>query len=752
MIDLSSLNPAQREAVTYADGPQLVVAGAGSGKTRVLTYKIAYLVEQGVNPWNILALTFTNKAANEMKERIASMLDSNALRLDMGTFHSIFARILRFEAGLIGYRSNFTIYDESDSRSLVKQIVKELALDDKTYKPSAVCSRISWAKNQLISAEQYAASPELYQQDRKKQMEQLGRIYVLYEQRCQLANAMDFDDLLVKTFQLFYAHPEVREKYEKRYDHILIDEYQDTNYVQQQIMLMLRRKNHNVCVVGDDYQSIYGFRGAKIDNILTFQRQFPEAKLFKLERNYRSTQRIVGAANSLMKKNLHQIDKNVYSENIQGSPLHLYAAASDRDEAMYVCKQIQQMRRTNQYQFSDFAILYRTNAQSRVFEEEFQKRALPYRIYGGTGFYQRKEIKDIIAYFRILVNADDDEALRRIINFPARGIGATTLIKISQFATEKQISLWQAIHSSASSLSIAPAAAKRVAEFVKVVEQLQQVAMRESAYAVAQKLFALINITAEYQPASDPEMATRLENLDEMLNSMQEFVERKEEEDALQEIYLENYLQEVSLLTSVDAVETVEGQQDNQVSLMTIHMAKGLEFPVVFVVGLEENLFPGPLSAGSLSQLEEERRLLYVAITRAEQHCYLTHAQSRWQFGQMVMNPPSRFLRDMDRQYFESAANTTPVAQSALHAHLSTSRSNLSLSRLRPIPSTPVVERPSTNAPLKPNDKILHDRFGMGTVLSVTGEGENTKATVEFRNAGTKQLLLKFAKFTLVEE
>ena len=752
MIDLSSLNPAQREAVTYADGPQLVVAGAGSGKTRVLTYKIAYLVEQGVNPWNILALTFTNKAANEMKERIASMLDSNALRLDMGTFHSIFARILRFEAGLIGYRSNFTIYDESDSRSLVKQIVKELALDDKTYKPSAVCSRISWAKNQLISAEQYAASPELYQQDRKKQMEQLGRIYALYEQRCQLANAMDFDDLLVKTFQLFYTHPEVREKYEKRYDHILIDEYQDTNYVQQQIMLMLRRKNHNVCVVGDDYQSIYGFRGAKIDNILTFQRQFPEAKLFKLERNYRSTQRIVGAANSLMKKNLHQIDKNVYSENIQGSPLHLYAAASDRDEAMYVCKQIQQMRRTNQYQFSDFAILYRTNAQSRVFEEEFQKRALPYRIYGGTGFYQRKEIKDIIAYFRILVNADDDEALRRIINFPARGIGATTLIKISQFAAEKQISLWQAIHTSASSLSIAPAAAKRVAEFVKVVEQLQQVAMRESAYAVAQKLFALINITAEYQPASDPEMATRLENLDEMLNSMQEFVERKEEEDALQEIYLENYLQEVSLLTSVDAVETVEGQQDNQVSLMTIHMAKGLEFPVVFVVGLEENLFPGPLSAGSLSQLEEERRLLYVAITRAEQHCYLTHAQSRWQFGQMVMNPPSRFLRDMDRQYFESAANTTPVAQSALHAHLSTSRSNHSFSRLRPIPSTPVVERPSTNAPLKPKDKILHDRFGMGTVLSVTGEGENTKATVEFRNAGTKQLLLKFAKFTLVEE
>lgn len=752
MIDLSSLNPAQLEAVTYADGPQLVVAGAGSGKTRVLTYKIAYLVEQGVNPWNILALTFTNKAANEMKERIASMLDSNALRLDMGTFHSIFARILRFEAGLIGYRSNFTIYDESDSRSLVKQIVKELALDDKTYKPSAVCSRISWAKNQLISAEQYAASPEFYQQDRKKQMEQLGRIYALYEQRCQLANAMDFDDLLVKTFQLFYTHPEVREKYEKRYDHILIDEYQDTNYVQQQIMLMLRRKNHNVCVVGDDYQSIYGFRGAKIDNILTFQRQFPEAKLFKLERNYRSTQRIVGAANSLMKKNLHQIDKNVYSENIQGSPLHLYAAASDRDEAMYVCKQIQQMRRTNQYQFGDFAILYRTNAQSRVFEEEFQKRALPYRIYGGTGFYQRKEIKDIIAYFRILVNADDDEALRRIINFPARGIGATTLIKISQFAAEKQISLWQAIHSSASSLSIAPAAAKRVAEFVKIVEQLQQVAMRESAYAVAQKLFALINITAEYQPASDPEMATRLENLDEMLNSMQEFVERKEEEDALQEIYLENYLQEVSLLTSVDAVETVEGQQDNQVSLMTIHMAKGLEFPVVFVVGLEENLFPGPLSAGSLSQLEEERRLLYVAITRAEQHCYLTHAQSRWQFGQMVMNPPSRFLRDMDRQYFESAANTTPVAQSALHAHLSTSRSNHSFSRLRPIPSTPAVERLSTNAPLKPNDKILHDRFGIGTVLSVTGEGENTKATVEFRNAGTKQLLLKFAKFTLVEE
>ena len=769
MLQLDSLNPAQRAAVTYIDGPQLVVAGAGSGKTRVLTYKIAYLLEQGIQPWNILALTFTNKAASEMKERIAAQVGNNALRLDMGTFHSIFARILRYESQLLGFRSNYTIYDETDSRSLVKAIVKELQLDEKDYKPANVCSRISWAKNNLITAERYVANSEFYQADRQKKMEHTGKIYEIYQQRCKNANAMDFDDLLMLTFQLFHQYPEVRQKYAQRYAYILVDEYQDTNYVQQQILLQLRQENHNICVVGDDYQSIYGFRGAKIDNILTFQREFPEAQLFKLERNYRSTQKIVSAANSLMKHNLHQIDKNVYSENAVGEPLHLYAAASDREEAMFVCKQIQLLRRTEHLTTGDFAVLYRTNAQSRVLEEECKKRGIPYRIYGGTGFYQRKEIKDVLAYFRLLINPDDDEALRRIVNFPARGIGSTTFQKVVQFAADHDISIWESLTGRAEQLPLQSAARNKLAGFVTLIAQLRQVALKESAYEVAKQLIEQVNIRAEYQPATDPDMASRLENIDELLNSMQEFVEQKQEEDALQEIYLEHYMQDVALLTSVDAVETIEGESNNQLSLMTIHMAKGLEFPVVFVVGLEENLFPGVQSASSLRQLEEERRLLYVAITRAERHCYLTYARSRWQFGQMAMNPQSRFLRDIDKQFissdevggrseveqtlfsrsFRSSAEPRMPRQS-FTPRSSQSSSFPSNSRLRRIESTPSSAAPSTSSPLQPGDVIEHERFGRGTVQSVVGEGENTKATVEFRNAGVKQLLLKFARYKKV--
>ncbi len=759
MLDLSLLNEAQREAVLYNEGPQLVVAGAGSGKTRVLTAKMAYLMDQGVKPWRIMALTFTNKAADEMKERIAQQMGADAQKIVMGTFHSIFARMLRVNAELLGYKQNYTIYDESDSRSLLKVIVKELELDDNVYKPSSIGSRISLMKNRLVSAQIYRASSELFAEDRMRKMPRFGEIYQLYQERCQTANAMDFDDLLMNAYLLFAKHPEICRQYDQRYDYILVDEFQDTNYAQQQILLQLRSgENHNICVVGDDYQSIYGFRGANIDNILTFQRVFAEAKVFKLEQNYRSTQTIVSAANGLMKHNRNQIDKNVFSRQAVGNPLLLLEAQSDREEAIVVCKQIARLRRSNGLSYEDFTILYRTNAQSRVLEEELQRRAIPFRIYGGTGFYQRKEIKDIIAYFRLTVNPDDDEAFRRIVNFPARGIGNTTLAKLTDHANMQGISLWRAavqLLQGEGSSSLASAARKHLAAFVGLMEELQAMQVQLNASELTQLLFQRVDFWSLY-PLSDktPENLSRRENLGEMVDSISEFVEQRMEEGQTEEISLVDYLQEVSLLTSVDASEqTAEGQKG--VTLMTIHMAKGLEFPAVFIVGLEENLFPNMQTASTLSALEEERRLLYVAITRAKEHCILSYAKQRWQFGQMTFNMPSRFLRDLDPSLIEreQLSSTLPLAErrpkSSVSNRFATPPKRENLVRIPPSGPYPgdMGVTSSSTAPLAVGDIIEHQRFGIGKVLAVEGSGDGCKATVEFRNAGTKQLLLKFAKY-----
>ena len=753
MLDLSTLNEAQQAAVVYNEGPQLVVAGAGSGKTRVLTAKIAYLLEQGVRPWRIMALTFTNKAANEMKERIQKQTGVDVNRLLMGTFHSVFARILRREADKTPCRSNFTIYDETDSRSLIKMIIKEKQLDDNIYKPAAIHSRISLVKNRLITAERYCGNSDYYREDNLKKVPRLGEIFQEYEQRCVQANAMDFDDLLVNTYLLFVRHEDVRQRYEQMFDYILVDEYQDTNFAQQQILLLLRKDNHHICVVGDDYQSIYGFRGANIDNILTFQRIFADARLFKLEQNYRSTQTIVSAANGLMKHNVNQIDKNVFSCQTVGEPIRLFTAQSDREEALIVCKQIGRLRREEGVKFNDIAVLYRTNAQSRVLEEEFQKRGFPYRIYGGTGFYQRKEIKDVIAYFRLIVNADDNEAFLRVVNFPTRGIGATTMAHLMEYANSQRISLWRAVEQMATDPSLVkiqgPTRGK-LAQFCATIRSLQEQQTVLNAEELTAQLFTLVDFMSAYAVSSaDHETLARRENIEALVGSISEFVERKREEGNTDQISLTDYLQEVSLLTSVDAVESVEDGEAQSITLMTIHMAKGLEFPVIFVVGLEENLFPNMQRASSLADLEEERRLLYVAITRAKQHCILTHARSRWQFGQMAMNPPSRFLRELDSQYISKEGSGVSVPTSKPRQQPTVSSPKIDFSRLVRVPlSNPSSSKTSNEpAPLAVGDMIEHNRFGVGKVLEVEGTGEEFKATVEFRNAGTKRLLLKFAKY-----
>lgn len=753
MLDLSTLDEAQQAAVVYNEGPQLVVAGAGSGKTRVLTAKIAYLLEQGVKPWRIMALTFTNKAANEMKERIAAQTGINVGGLLMGTFHSVFARILRREADKTRLRSNFTIYDESDSRSLIKTIVKQMQLDDNIYKPSAIHSRISLMKNKLVTAERYCNTPEYYRDDNQRKVPKVGLIFREYEERCVQANAMDFDDLLLNTYLLFVQHEDVRQRYEQMFDFILVDEYQDTNYAQQQILLLLRKENHHICVVGDDYQSIYGFRGANIDNILTFQRIFSDTQLFKLEQNYRSTQTIVSAANGLMKHNVHQIDKNVFSQQAVGKPIQLFEAQSDREEALIVCKQIAMLRREQGAKFGDFAVLYRTNAQSRVLEEEFQKRGYPFRIYGGTGFYQRKEIKDVIAYFRLIVNAADEEAFMRIVNFPARGIGATTLSRLSAYANQQHISLWEALDvlaTNAQAVQIQSAARTRLLQFQALIHELQDQHQVLNAAELTAKLFAAVDFYAAYSVSGvDHETLARRENIEALVDSISEFVERKLEEGMQNEVSLSDYLQEVSLLTSVDAMENMADGDGQAITLMTIHMAKGLEFPVVAVVGMEENLFPNVMRASSLAELEEERRLLYVAITRAKHCCLLTYARSRWQFGQMAFNSPSRFLAELNPQYVERVGLGSITMSSRPRQQYAPKLQPIDVSRLVRIPSGPT--RPSSGpaqpAPLAVGDVIEHNRFGIGKVLAVEGTGEECKATVEFRNAGTKQLLLKFAKY-----
>jgi DNA helicase-2/ATP-dependent DNA helicase PcrA len=843
---LNDLNEAQRAAVEYIDGPSLVIAGAGSGKTRVLTYKIAYLLSQGMKPWSIMALTFTNKAAREMKERIGKLVGNDlAQHLYMGTFHSIFSRILRAEAEHIGFNNNFTIYDESDSRSLIKAIVKEMELDDKKYKPAAVHAKISMAKNNLMSAAAYESDAAIFEQNKRAQIPEVGKIFVAYVQRCKQANAMDFDDLLTLTYQLFREHEDIRHKYAARFDYVLVDEYQDTNHVQMSIVMQLCQEKQRVCAVGDDSQSIYSFRGANIDNILNYQRQFQGTRLFKLEQNYRSTQTIVEAANSLIKHNRNQIPKDVFSENAKGEKIQYKPAYSDKEEAVIVAKDVKRIRREDGCQYSDFAILYRTNAQSRSFEEEFRKQGIPYRIYGGLSFYQRKEIKDIIAYFRLVANPDDEEAIKRIINYPARGIGATTVLKIADCAHQNQVSFWAVIGTPEQyGLAVNKGTMNKLETFRLLISSFIERAQTTDVYELGDAIIKESGISQDIMSGKDADDLARQENLEEFLSGMLAFVEERREEGRFDELFLQDYLQDVALLTDADS----DGDKDEpRVSLMTVHAAKGLEFPTVFVVGLEENIFPSPLSAASLRELEEERRLLYVAITRAEKHCILTNAKNRWRYGKMEFDNPSRFIDEIDGKLIDSQdeaggnlfgfraesrlgsrsgsradsmsdqpewaraqrprrpwedaeqpryssryQNSKPVASQFVadpkpslfddepETSRTSGRSSLSEGNFKSVRALNAAKRymethsshpasrgtgfstasvssstassaGSSSCGLQEGMKIEHQRFGRGTVLKIEGTGENTKATVEFVHSGTKQLLLKYAKFTVVD-
>ena len=768
---LSELNENQREAVLFCDGPSLVIAGAGSGKTRVLTYKIAYLLEQGMKPWQILALTFTNKAAREMKERIGRLVGEERARyLQMGTFHSVFSRILRAEADRIGFNANFTIYDQTDARSLVKAIIKELGLDDKVYKPASVADRISMAKNHLILASQYGQTAWA-QDDAHGKRPQITNIYLRYAERCRQANAMDFDDLLVYTYVLLKNNEDVRQKYVDKFQFVLVDEYQDTNFAQQAIVLQLTRERQRVCVVGDDAQSIYSFRGANIDNILNFRSAYDGARLFKLEQNYRSTQLIVQAANSLIKKNERQIPKDVYSRNEQGEKLTLKPAYSDREEALIVCQDIKRIRREDQCDWSDFAILYRTNSQSRSFEEQMRKDNIPYRIYGGLSFYQRKEIKDVIAYFRMVANPDDEEAFKRIVNYPARGIGDTTVGKIIQTATSYGVSLWKVISEPILfPLDVAKATMTKIEKFRLLIEDWRKRLQTEDAYTLGHDIIMNSGISRDIYSGRNPEDISRQENLEEFLSGMQDFVESRREEDMGDQVYLSDFLQEVALLTDLDSDA---GDSNDKVTLMTIHSAKGLEFPTVFVVGLEENIFPSPMCTNSMRELEEERRLLYVAITRAEKHCILTCAQNRFRFGRMEYDTPSRFIKDFDPSLIRVLSEKGGDEDNYVRDYRqTTSRGSNWMQNPRPVatqfkadPKPRLIPMPKPEPPVNPfvskatnSDSGLHEgsiiehqRFGVGRVLKIEGSGENQKATVEFKNTGTKQLLLKFARFNVIK-
>ena len=824
---LNDLNEAQRAAVEYIDGPSLVIAGAGSGKTRVLTYKIAYLLSKGMKPWSIMALTFTNKAAREMKERIGRLVgDDLAQHLYMGTFHSIFSRILRAEAEHIGFNNNFTIYDETDSRSLIKAIVKEMGLDDKSCKPAAVHARISMAKNNLVSAESYASDAAIFEQNKRAQMPELGKIFVAYVQRCRQANAMDFDDLLVLTHQLFREHEEIRQKYAARFDYILVDEYQDTNHVQMSIVMQLCKEKLRVCAVGDDSQSIYSFRGANIDNILNYQKQLKGTRLFKLEQNYRSTQTIVKAANSLIKFNRNQIKKDVYSENAVGEKLQYKPAYSDKEEAVIVAKDIKRIKRQDNCEYHDFAILYRTNAQSRSFEEEFRKQGIPYRIYGGLSFYQRKEIKDIIAYFRLVANPDDEEAIKRIINYPARGIGATTVMKIADCAHQNLVSFWEVIGEPAHyGLNVNKGTLAKLDNFRLLISSFIERSHTTDVYELGDAIIKESGISQDIMSGRDADDLARQENLEEFLSGMSAFVEERREEGRMDEAFLTDYLQDVALLTDADS----EGAKDEpRVSLMTVHAAKGLEFATVFIVGLEENIFPSPLAAMSVRELEEERRLLYVAITRAEKHCILTNAKNRFRYGKMEFDNPSRFIDEIDSSLIEaqdemggsyfgggssyrerssygggygnrmpwdqkrrisdrdedvpewkrvtSQFRPDPKPASDTSSSSSSSRESLSSGNFKSVRALDAARRilgnnrnssvasassvsssacssssGSSFGALKEGCKIEHQRFGVGIVRKIEGQGENAKATVEFQNSGVKQLLLKYAKYTILD-
>ncbi|MDR1698864.1 MAG: UvrD-helicase domain-containing protein [Prevotellaceae bacterium] len=763
---LNDLNPEQRAAVLCNDVPALVIAGAGSGKTRMLTYKIAYLLSQGVPPYAILALTFTNKAAREMKERIASLVDIHTTRrLAMGTFHSVFSRILRSEAEKIGFTSNFTIYDSADSRSLIKTIIKEMMLDDKQYKPQNVAARISSAKNKLISAQMYMQNAELLHADVRSRMPMVKDIYQIYAARCRQADAMDFDDLLFYTNVLFSQNPEVLEKYRRIFQYILVDEYQDTNYAQYRIIQQLAERHHRVCVVGDDAQSIYSFRGADIGNILHFKNQYPECKTFKLEQNYRSTQNIVNAANSLIQKNKNQLHKNVFSEKSEGAPITVLSTFSDMEESFLVSNQIAEMKRQGGYEYSDFAVLYRTNAQSRVFEESLRKRNIPYKIYGGLSFYQRKEIKDVIAYLRLSLNKNDEEAFRRIVNYPTRGIGATTVAKVEDCARTQGIPAMDVMGNPlAFNLEVNAGTAKKLIAFSTMMGEFSQMAQTEDAYKAADKIIRQSGISEDIYKDKSVENISRQENIEELLNAIHGFVEDRLEQGETSAT-LPNFLSEVSLLTDQDK-ETEDDR--NKVTLMTVHASKGLEFKNVFVVGLEEQLFPSERSANSESELEEERRLFYVAITRAEEHCTISYARSRFHRGQTNYSNPSRFIKDIDERYLNNlepgTSTTLSVKFSGLKdyqdsgdrdvtRHVSTTdfRKFVPVSSPRNSGvSNPPLSGELEGAHLTPGTRIRHERFGTGTIESINGEGDNTKIWVDFGNNERRQLLLKFARFTVL--
>lgn len=762
-ICLDELNESQRAAVLYMDGPSLVIAGAGSGKTRVLTSKIAYLLDNGYDPWSILALTFTNKAAREMKERIARQVGIDKARsLWMGTFHSIFLRILRIESALLGFSSNFTIYDAADSKSLIKGIIKDMKLDDKIYRPELVQNRISQAKNKLIFADAYAVDAGCYQADCETNVPEIREIYRQYCARCRQSDAMDFDDLLLYTYLLFEQHPEICKKYAERFRYVLVDEYQDTNYAQHAIVYQLTKENRQICVVGDDAQSIYSFRGANIDNILNFTGQYKEARLFKLEQNYRSTQTIVNAANSLIAKNRKQIHKKVFSEKDKGDLIKVYKAYSDVEEGEIVMNTIVRLHKNVDYSYSDFAILYRTNAQSRVFEEALRKRGMPYRVYGGLSFYQRKEIKDVIAYFRLAINPNDEEAFKRVINYPARGIGDTTLTKIVEAAVQSGTSLWRVLNEPmAFGLKISKNTEIKLQGFRDLIVGFIEDATQRNAYEVGRDIVRRSGIMQDVQKDRSPENLSKQENIEELVNGMHDFCVGRQEEGN-EYISLSDYLSEVALLTDQDD----DADDDAKISLMTIHSAKGLEFKNVFVVGLEENLFPSPRASESYRQLEEERRLFYVAITRAEEHCFLSFAKSRFKYGRTELSSPSRFLKDIDACYLDLPGDF--IVSQQVDSGVSRFREDFrktivsqTVHTMKPEPirrlrslsveSVPSDSKLTSNVGLSVGQHIEHERFGMGEILKIEGTGSNCKATVQFQNVGIKQLLLKFARFKIVD-
>ena len=733
---LDALNDTQREAVMYTEGPSLIVAGAGSGKTRVLTYRIAYLLQQGVPAGNILALTFTNKAAREMKERIQKLVGTDARYLWMGTFHSICAKLLRRDAERLGYTRDFTIYDTTDSKSLLKSICKERGLDEKIYKPAAVLARISMAKNNLISPAQYGMNRELLQADREARMYEITAVYELYQARLRAANAMDFDDLLLNLLRLMDQHPDVREQLQQMFRYILVDEYQDTNYVQYLLVSRLAEPQQNICVVGDDAQSIYSFRGADIRNILNFQRQYPNAKLFKLERNYRSTQTIVNAANSLIHKNIHQIEKTVFSEKEQGQPLRLQAYMDDRAEALGVATIISKAR--GQHGYDDIAVLYRTNAQSRAFENELRKLNIPYRIYGGTSFYQRKEIKDCLGYFRLAVNPRDNEALLRIVGFPGRGIGETTMKKVATNAIEHHRAYLEVMRSPEEiGLDVSPATKTKLRSFATLIDSLRQLSEETDAYTFAEQTLRTTGVLTTMAVDLSPEGIDRAQNVQELLNAIREFVAQRQEE-GIDYTPITDFLSEVSLQTDQDENLT---DTSERVTLMTVHSAKGLEFPIVFIAGMEENLFPSQFCIKP-NEIEEERRLLYVAITRAMERCYLTYARQRFRNGQMMFNSPSRFLKDIDRTYFEVSKPREIEPARPRFPEMSVFRS--------PEKKQTLVSGATTaiSSDWKTGDRVMHRVFGAGAVVRVYRDEvtENDKIEIAFDQQGTKTLLLTHAK------